>query len=37
MSISVALGWFGVLYNQIAAQELLVFALNWSIFILGYF
>ena len=35
MSNSVNLGWFGV--HQIAAQEFLVFALNWSIFVLGYF
>ena len=33
MSKSVKLSWFGVHMDQIAAQEFLVFALNWSIFI----
>ena len=37
MSRAVKLGWFGVLYNQIAAQKFLPFVLNWSILIVTIF
>ena len=34
MSNSMTLGWFGVLKNQIAAQQFLLFILIWSISII---
>ena len=34
MSNSVTLGWFGVLKNQITAQQFLLFILIWSISII---